>query len=738
LSIYKPVCCLCFNGGGIPINETNFPDARFRTYVKDNFDKDKNNTLSQSECDDVKEIDVSIPADDHSGAEIEDLTGIEHFKKLTSLNCSRNYLEKLDVSKNTALATLNCKENQLASLDVSKNMALKTLDCSDNKLTSLDVSANTALTTLNCESNQLKELDVRNNTVLTTLNCGSKNWNENHLTSLDVRKNTKLRKLDCSYNHLTSLDVSKNKDLTELNCSYTQLTSLDVSQNTALTDFDCSANELKELDVSNNTVLTDFDCSANQLTKLDVSKNTALTTLDCSFNDLTSLDVSQNTKLCKLRCEYTQLTKLDVSKNTKLCKLNCVANQLTSLDVSNNTVLTDFNCFANQLKELDVSQNTALTTLNCVDNQLTSLDVSQNTALLDLIGAYNPLISLKLAKQTNEYHQFWVDSSYTVTIDPGISKIPFSALPQGFDRTKIQGDVTGANLEDDGFNWDKQTDSIKFKYKLCDGPNGVSNANLKVLVKVIGPKDPTKEDGKNPDTSKYWTVKFESADATKGTVDAKNTVYVLKSANKTLADLKDSAPATIAQEGYKFDKWDPALDENTAIDKDMTVHAKFVALDGVIGPKDPTKPDGKNPDTGKYWTVTFESEDSAKGTVAAKNTFYVLKTAKKTLADLKDSAPAPTPQEGYKFDKWSPALDATVIANDVTIKACFKKADTPAPAPASATPTSAPDSNNPQGASAKAVPQTGDSANMSLYAALMGLPGVSLLAAGLRKRRKQH
>ena len=44
----------------------------------------------------------------------------------------------------------------------------------------------------------------------------------------------------------------------------------------------------------------------------------------------------------------------------------------------------------------------------------------------------------------------------------------------------------------------------------------------------------------------------------------------------------------------------------------------------------------------------------------------------------------------------------------------------------------------PQGASATAVPQTGDSANGLLYAALMGLPGVSLLVAGLRKRRKQH
>ena len=148
----------------------------------------------------------------------------------------------------------------------------------------------------------------------------------------------------------------------------------------------------------------------------------------------------------------------------------------------------------------------------------------------------------------------------------------------------------------------------------------------------------------------------------------------------------------------------------------------------MVGPKDPTKEDGKNPDTSKYWTVTFESADTAKGTVNAKNTVYVLKSANKKLADLKDSAPKLTAKDGYTFDKWDPALDAaTAIDKDMTVTASFKQADQPAS-----------DDNNSQAATATAVPQTGDSANGLLYAALMGLPGVSLLAAGLGKRRKQH
>ena len=191
---------------------------------------------------------------------------------------------------------------------------------------------------------------------------------------------------------------------------------------------------------------------------------------------------------------------------------------------------------------------------------------------------------------------------------------------------------------------------------------------------IVGPKDPTKPDGKNPDANKYWAVTFESADTTKGTVAAENTVYVLKTANKTLADIAKKAPATTPVGNNKFDGWNPALDANTAINKDLTVKAQFSALDEIVGPKDPTKPDGKNPDANKYWAVTFESADTTKGTVAAENTVYVLKTANKTLADIAKKAPATTPVGNNKFDGWNPALDAnTAINKDLTVTGTFTK-----------------------------------------------------------------
>ena len=127
------------DSGDVEINEINFPDESFRTYVKDNCDTDDNNALSQSEIDAVHSIDVSMK-------KIADLKGIEYFSALTDLYCYSNQLTSLDVSQNTALTNLSCGINQLTNLDVSKNTALTVLNCGNNQLTSLDVSQNTALT----------------------------------------------------------------------------------------------------------------------------------------------------------------------------------------------------------------------------------------------------------------------------------------------------------------------------------------------------------------------------------------------------------------------------------------------------------------------------------------------------------------------------------------------------------------------------------------------------------------
>ena len=219
---------IAVQSAGVAIDNTNFPDANFRTVVK-KFDTNQDSSLSDTEIAAVKKIKCSNKG-------ITNLKGIEYFTSLNILWCTDNQLTALDVSENTALTELYCNANQLTSLDVRKNTALTKLYCYNNQLTTLDVNKNTALTDLACKSNQL--------------------------TALDVSKNTALTYLDCYANQLTTLDVSKNTALTELYCNANRLTSLNVSKNTALTDLDCRNNQLTSLDIS-NTDMSGLDCDGN-------------------------------------------------------------------------------------------------------------------------------------------------------------------------------------------------------------------------------------------------------------------------------------------------------------------------------------------------------------------------------------------------------------------------------------------------------------------------------------------
>ena len=269
-----PALALAEGAADVAIDEANFPDANFRTYVA-SFDKDNNKHLTSAELAEVKDMTLISKS-------IGDLTGIEHFTALTKLLCQKNQLTSLDLSKNTALEELDCGDNQLTSLDVSANTALKQLYCMNNPLTALDVSKNTTLTDLNCINTQRASLDVSANTALTSLLCG-----ENQLTSLDVSKNTALTSLRCAKNQLASLDVSKNTALEDLDFRWNQLTSLDVSKNAALKDLDCRWNQLTSLDLSANPELSFSHCSTNNNTyrlTLDASRTLDLTTLQGSFD----------------------------------------------------------------------------------------------------------------------------------------------------------------------------------------------------------------------------------------------------------------------------------------------------------------------------------------------------------------------------------------------------------------------------------------------------------------------
>ena len=153
----------------VAIDATNFPDGAFRQYVADNFDKDKDGALNQTERNAVKEIEIS-----NSGCT--SLQGLKYFSKLTDLLCGDNNLTELDVSENPELGRLICYNNSLTSLNLNKNTKLRSLNCNNNKLTVLDLRENKSLSWLRCKNNCLTSLDLRNNPQIGDLQVGSQRY----------------------------------------------------------------------------------------------------------------------------------------------------------------------------------------------------------------------------------------------------------------------------------------------------------------------------------------------------------------------------------------------------------------------------------------------------------------------------------------------------------------------------------------------------------------------------------
>ena len=388
---------------GVAINETNFPDANFRSYlVSASFNNKDNNVnyLSEDELKAATTLNVSSRS-------IKNLKGIEHFRWLETLDCSNNSLGSLDVTYNSALTTLNCHSTGLTSLDVTLNKQLTTLTCYDNLLASLDVSYNSALTTLDCHSNNLTSLDVTKNTELKVLKC-----HNNSLTSLNPYCNTKLETLWCYGNQINIREmytlVYNLRTFTSGNGIFRVVkTSSSGTDNTITTGQVTTAtnkgwkvqNENGNTYAGNNTSIPinaanfpDANFRAylksqsygadDNLSIEELAEVKSLSMDQKNIGDLTGIEYF--TELTYLSVDRNSLTTLNISNNKKLQHLYCAENGLTSLDVSNNPELKDLSCRDNNLTSLDVSNHAVLNIINCSGNSLTSLDVSNCPALISL------------------------------------------------------------------------------------------------------------------------------------------------------------------------------------------------------------------------------------------------------------------------------------------------------------------------------------------------------------------
>ncbi len=426
-------------------NYTAIPDTNFEAWLESNGydDISDDGQVPTSLIESITTLTLN-------NSSISDLTGIEDFTALTTLNCVSNALTTLDLSSNVNLSSLRCNSNSLTSLNISANTLLSELICSSNQLTTLDVTNNSQLTDIACNDNLLTTIDVSSNLLLKDFTV-----TDNSLTILDVSNNTALEILEFFGNSIAIIDLSANTLLFSIDFGDNPITSIDLSNNLALTEiYAYDANITGAFDLSNHPLLIDVDFTNNELSSLDIRNGNnenidffdtrgnnnlsciSVDDVDYSTTNWTNIDADHSFSEDNY-CRYTTIpdanfevrletlgyddisgdgqvptvlievvTDLKVSNKsisdlkgieafTALKTLNCEGNSITSLDLSNNLLLETIDCDSNDLTSLEFGNNTVLKTLICnKSNNLGTLDVSSNTGLEYIQLTNNGLTSI--------------------------------------------------------------------------------------------------------------------------------------------------------------------------------------------------------------------------------------------------------------------------------------------------------------------------------------------------------
>lgn len=209
----------------------NFPDKVFKKYLIDTFDKDGDGEISLTEA-----LTITKVLCPQKG--IKSIAGIEYLSNLEVLDCSRNGIENIDISKNRKLKHLSFYNNPIYTLNIKDNPLLITLYCGNCNIVELDCSQNIDLEILSCGFNPLREIDLWENKKLTLLRV-----RRCLLEELELRSLKELQFVDCSENKLYELQLYENKELTYLDCARNDLhNDLYVGANLKLKHLDCRMN----------------------------------------------------------------------------------------------------------------------------------------------------------------------------------------------------------------------------------------------------------------------------------------------------------------------------------------------------------------------------------------------------------------------------------------------------------------------------------------------------------------
>lgn len=237
---------------------------------------------------------------DISGLFITDLTGIEDFISLETLDCSNNDFSAMfffDLNLPNLLS-LNCSSSNISNLFFFGTPNLTNLNVSNNPFSFIDVTILSSLEVFSCSSTNVSTLNLTGLSNLKTVTCL---FNSN-MTSLTTTGLTSLLNMDCSHNNIGSLTFSDSPSLNYLICAINNLSSLTVSGLSNLQVLSCSFNNLSTLNLSGLSSINSLIISSNPLPSIDVSGLTTITEFQCSNNLFPTLNLTGLTNLQVLLC----------------------------------------------------------------------------------------------------------------------------------------------------------------------------------------------------------------------------------------------------------------------------------------------------------------------------------------------------------------------------------------------------------------------------------------------------
>ncbi|MGM9816205.1 MAG: hypothetical protein ACI304_04005 [Lepagella sp.] len=481
---------------------------------------------------------------------------------LRTIDISDNELTEVDFSKNFVLQTVKVNKNQLTNLEFSTNNQLTSIDCSENSLTSLKLKDKvTGVTSLNCSSNQLEEIDVMyqyglsnlqarnnklkelrlyNNTELTTLYV-----DDNDLTTLDLSYNTKLNFVSITNNYFKFstmpkttaryLTYNRQKDITISKKGHSVDLSSEKMVHDAYTDTDiattyvwkdASGKKLYEDDeyaisggittflgpdyedlgevycemtnqvYSGLTLKTTFiqpaDLPSEVLVEVDVKSDAGTPVKlnmaaaepiflyvdygdgnlqECSL--ATTYKIFESTlgtsKKVKIYCYDTNespitvfslmdldLNSIDLSKLSEVYCLNLSNSGLKTLDISNNLKIRELLLADCRFSEMDLSNHTELTMVNLRNNRFTTLPtgLGENVNILAIDG--NKIEEMDLSGLPN-LRIFTANDNKLTSLDlsgnAGIQQISLSNNSLSEIKLPEENDISVIYLDNNNFRF---------------------------------------------------------------------------------------------------------------------------------------------------------------------------------------------------------------------------------------------------------------------------------------------